>query len=691
MLEHPRRPEDRAPVGTTPNAHVLAGARIQREVALDRIPLVVLLDQLVELVKRPAVGNGTPALGERLTVVSVLVAQRAIDTTELASLAGDAGVDIANAFHPARTNAALEVGLDRTLRLTRATGQRLALARRLVEVLADDALNGRALLLVEKVAVLVHGRQQMFPDGARAYAEHVSLPPFANEPVLELRRVAARTQLTDALAGLDLPLHVPIWIGEQRRDGEQLVSTDPGDPQRVVALAARATEEEAAAAVASARRGFAQWSAVPAAERTAALRRAAAWMRERRAELAALALRETAKPWADADADVCEAIDFLEFYARGALELDAGPALLQAPGERNELHYVPRGVCAVIAPWNFPLAIPMGMAAAALATGNSVVLKPAEQAPGCGLRVVEALRAGGVPADAIALLPGDGGAGAALAQHPDVATIAFTGSGAVGLQLLRTAAQLGPGARQLKRVVAEMGGKNCVIVDSDADLDEAVPAIVESGFGYAGQKCSAAARVLVHESIHDVLVQRLAGAVQGLQIGPADDFATDVPPLIERAARDRVRRYAELAAREGTPALGARDVPQDGWYCAPMVATGLPPDSDLLRDEIFGPLLAVEAVRDAEQACDRVDALPVALTGGLFSRNPRTVDRVVARSPVGNLYINRAITGAMVGRQPFGGNRLSGTGTKAGGRDYLLHFVQPRVVTENTVRHGLVV
>jgi len=519
----------------------------------------------------------------------------------------------------------------------------------------------------------------------------VSLPPFTNEPILELRRAAARAQLSGALDALDLPLRVPVWIGEQRRDGEELVSTDPGDPQRVVALAARASAAEAAEAAASAKRGFGRWSVIPAGERAAALLRAAAWMRERRAELAALVLRESAKPWADADADVCEAIDFLEFYARGALELDASPPLLQPPGERNELRYVARGVCAVIAPWNFPLAIPIGMAAAALATGNSVVLKPAEQAPGCGLRVVEALRAGGVPADAIALLPGEGDAGAALAQHPDVATIAFTGSGAVGLELLRSAAQPAPGARQLKRVVAEMGGKNCVIVDADADLDEAIPAIVQSAFGYAGQKCSAASRVLVHESVHDVLVQRLGGAVQGLLIGPADDFATDVPPLIERAARDRVRRYGELAARNGTLATSARDVPDRGWYCAPIVATGLPPDCDVLHDEIFGPLLAVEAVRDVDEACDRVDALPVALTGGLFSRNPRTVGHVVARLPVGNLYVNRAITGAMVGRQPFGGNRLSGTGAKAGGHNYLLHFVEPRVVTENTVRHGLVV
>jgi RHH-type proline utilization regulon transcriptional repressor/proline dehydrogenase/delta 1-pyrroline-5-carboxylate dehydrogenase len=522
-----------------------------------------------------------------------------------------------------------------------------------------------------------------------------SLTPFANEPVLELRRATERSKLAVGLGELRLALKVPVWIGRERRFGEQIVSTDPGRPERVVALAASATPAEADAAVEGARAAFPTWSATPVRERAAALLRAAAWMRERRAGLAALAVRECAKPWPEADADVCEAIDFLEFYARGALQLQDGDAtargLLQVPGERNGLRYVARGVCAVIAPWNFPLAIPMGMASAALATGNTVVLKPAEQAPGCGLRVVEALRAGGVPAGAIALLPGDGDTGAALARHRDVAMIAFTGSGPVGLQLLRTAADVQPGARQVTRVVAEMGGKNCIVVDSDADLDEAIPAIVESAFHYAGQKCSAAARVLVHEALHDALVARLSGAVAGLQVGPADDFGTDVPPVIEREARERVERYAAMAAEAGEIVTGARDVPGDGWYIAPVIAIGLPADSRVLREEVFGPLLTVEPVRDVEEAMDRVDALPVALTGGLFSRNPRTVARVIERSPVGNLYINRSTTGAMVGRQPFGGNRLSGTGTKAGGHDYLLQFVEPRVVTENTVRHGLVV
>ncbi|MGZ6695513.1 MAG: aldehyde dehydrogenase family protein [Solirubrobacteraceae bacterium] len=518
------------------------------------------------------------------------------------------------------------------------------------------------------------------------------LPPFANEPILELRRAAVREQLLEGMRAFERrpPLRVPVWIGDGERHGEEIVSTDPGDPQRVIATAARATPAEAAEAVTTATRGFARWSALPAERRAAILVRAAAWMRERRAELAALEVRECAKPWGEADADVCEAIDFLEYYARGAVALGRGKAIFQVPGERNDLRYAPRGVVAVVAPWNFPIAIPCGMVAAGLATGNAVVLKPAEQSPGCGLMVVRALRESGVPADALALLPGEGETGAALVEHPDVHTIAFTGSGPVGLSILRAAAE--PGRRHLKRVVAEMGGKNCVLVDSDADLDDAVPAIVHSAFLYAGQKCSAASRVLVHEAIADAFIERVAGAVEVLVVGQADTFGTDVPPVIEQDAQQRVQRYRELARSAGRIAAERLEgVADSGWFVPPTVAADLPADSPVLGEEIFGPLLAVERVRDLDAAMDRVDELSFALTGGLFCRNPHTVERVVRRSPVGNLYVNRSITGAMVGRQPFGGNRMSGTGTKAGGPDYLLHFVEPRVVSENTVRHGLVI
>jgi RHH-type proline utilization regulon transcriptional repressor/proline dehydrogenase/delta 1-pyrroline-5-carboxylate dehydrogenase len=514
--------------------------------------------------------------------------------------------------------------------------------------------------------------------------------PFRNEPALELRRASDRDELTRALRDIEkeLPLQVGSW---QLAVGRTFDSTDPGEPGRVVAVAEHGTAETARAAVGAAVQAAPGWRSTPVEKRAEALLGAADYLRRRRHTAAALQVRECAKPWSEADGDVCEAIDFLEYYAREAVRLDEGRELLQVPGERNTMRYVARGVTAVISPWNFPLAIPCGMAAAGLATGNAVVLKPAEQSPASGALLVDALRAGGVPEGAITLVTGFGDAGEALVRDPRVHTIAFTGSSAVGLEILRAAADTPDGQDHLKRVVAEMGGKNCVLVDADADLDEAVPAIIHSAFGYAGQKCSAASRVLAHEGVADTLVERLTGAMAALRVGQADEFATDVPPVIEREAQERVEGYARTAADQGNVAAPTSEPPRDGWFCPPRVATDLPPDSSVLRDEIFGPLLAVERVRDMEAACDAVDESPFALTGGLFSRSPTTVDYVISRTPVGNLYVNRNITGAMVGRQPFGGNRRSGIGSKAGGPDYLLHFVDPRVVTENTMRHGLVI
>jgi RHH-type proline utilization regulon transcriptional repressor/proline dehydrogenase/delta 1-pyrroline-5-carboxylate dehydrogenase len=523
-----------------------------------------------------------------------------------------------------------------------------------------------------------------------------ALSPFRNEPVLELRRAAVRARLADALAALDgrLPVEVPVIIGGDRRAAAgrgELVSTDPGAPDRVVARAAVASPGEVDAAVGVAAAAAPGWSTAGAAVRARALVGAAAWMRERRLELAALILRECAKPWREADADVCEAIDFLEYYARGALELSRPRPLVAVPGEGNELRYVARGVCAVISPWNFPLAIACGMTAGALAAGNAAILKPAEQSPACALAVIDALRAGGVPAGAISLLPGEGDVGAALVRHPGVQTIAFTGSMAVGLEIVRAAAEPAPGQHHIKRVVAELGGKNCVIVAADADLDEAVPAIVDSAFAYSGQKCSAASRVLAHEAVADALVERLAGATRVLVVGQAEQLATQVPPLIEREAMARLRSSGEQAERDGRVVVGRGAVPDAGWFVPPTIVTDLPASSRLLSDELFGPLLTVERVRDVPEALEIVQALPFALTGGLFARDPATVRSVREGTPVGNLYVNRGITGAIVGRQPFGGNRLSGTGAKAGGPDYLLQFVEPRVVSENTMRHGLAI
>jgi RHH-type proline utilization regulon transcriptional repressor/proline dehydrogenase/delta 1-pyrroline-5-carboxylate dehydrogenase len=506
---------------------------------------------------------------------------------------------------------------------------------------------------------------------------------FRNEPVLEFRRESVRAQALRALAELrrKLPLRID--------GGGELVSTNPAAPDEVIATAPDGARADADAAVQRAACAFSAWAELDAGERAAILQRAAGLMRERRQELAALAVLEAGKPWAEADADVCEAIDFLEYYASGALALDQGRPLIQLPGERNTLRYFPRGVCAVIAPWNFPLAIPAGMVSAALATGNIVVFKPAEQTPACGHALVEALHAAGVPADALQLVCGRDEPAKAMVAHAKVHTIAFTGSCAAGLSIIRSAAEPAEGQRHVKRVIAEMGGKNCVIVDADADLDDAVPAIVKSAFGFAGQKCSAASRVLVHRDIADALNERLAGAVEALRVGAAEDFACDLSAVIDEEAKQRIGSYLERAP---LPPRVAGSVPAGaGHYVAPTLYVDLPRDARIVNEEVFGPVLSSERVTNVEEAISIVEAGRYGLTGGLFSRSPRTIDLVSRRGIVGNLYVNREITGAMVGRQPFGGGRLSGTGPKAGGPDYLLQFVEARSVSENTVRHGLVI
>lgn len=520
------------------------------------------------------------------------------------------------------------------------------------------------------------------------------MEPFRNEPLAELRSSSVRGDLEAALRGLDqrLPLEIPILVGNDPDIKRCFDSIDPGCDDRIVAVSASANSADVAAALEAAASGFHEWSSRSVLERAEVLLRGAGKLREDRLHLVALVVRECAKPWPDADADVAEAIDFLEYYARTAVDLLSGQGnLMQVPGERNTATFASRGITAVIAPWNFPIAIPVGMISAALATGNSVAFKPAEQAPACGHRIVELLRSAGVPNDALNLLPGGDEPAKALVRSPNVHTIAFTGSGAVGLEIMAAASRVVPGQAHLKRVVAEMGGKNCVIVDSDADLDEVVPALLTSAFGFAGQKCSAASKVLVHDAIADSLIERLAGSVETLVVDQAERFGVDVPPVIDAASHQRVEKYIEIGKGDGGTVLRGPAGPKGGYFCAPALVADLNSDSAVLREEIFGPVLAVERVASVADACRVVEASPFALTGGLFCRNPDTVAEVVRRSPVGNLYVNRGTTGAMVGRQPFGGNRLSGNGTKAGGPDYLRHFVDPRVVCENTMRHGLVV
>jgi RHH-type proline utilization regulon transcriptional repressor/proline dehydrogenase/delta 1-pyrroline-5-carboxylate dehydrogenase len=405
--------------------------------------------------------------------------------------------------------------------------------------------------------------------------------------------------------------------------------------------------------------------------------------------LAALEVFEAGKPWKEADADVCEAIDFCEYYGRQALRLDAGGEVASAPGERNALRYQGRGVGVVIAPWNFPLAIPTGMVVAALVTGNAVLFKPAEQTPAVAARLVEALAAAGLPDGVLAFLPGVGEEiGAYLVGHPDVAFVAFTGSKEVGLGIVETAAVHRRGQRQVRRVIAEMGGKNALVVDADADLDQAVPIAVGSAFGYAGQKCSAASRLVVVDGVYDQVVERLVGAARGLRVGHPREMGVDVGPLIDADAQKRVRSYVEAAPTEGRVALATDDVPGEGFFVGPTVVVDVAPGTRLATEEIFGPVLAVQRARSFEHALELANDTDYALTAGVVSRSPSHIRMATEELRAGNVYVNRAITGAIVGRQPFGGYGLSGVGSKAGGPDYLLQFSDPRTVSENTLRQG---
>jgi RHH-type proline utilization regulon transcriptional repressor/proline dehydrogenase/delta 1-pyrroline-5-carboxylate dehydrogenase len=513
--------------------------------------------------------------------------------------------------------------------------------------------------------------------------------PFANEPDAELRRPSVLDHVVRAVPSTPTGFAVPVRIaGEERLTGADLVSTDPGRTTTEVCRATLATRSDAERAVEVAHAAFARWSRTTARDRAAVLFRAAAVLRSQRDAFTGLIVLETGKPIAEADAEVCEAIDFCEYYGRAALRLDAGAPVLDVPGEANRYLYQPRGVSVVVAPWNFPLAIPMGMVTANLVTGNPVVFKPAEQTPGIAWRMVQALLEAGVPADVLAFLPGVGEeVGPTLVEHPLVTTISFTGSKAVGLEIIERAAVVRPGQRHVKRVVAEMGGKNAIVVDADADLDEAVPAIVHSAFSYAGQKCSAASRLIVHQAVFDEVMDRVAGAIDLLVIGHPSDPATKVGPLIEEAALRRVERYQELAHREATVVTHRKDVPTGGWYAGPMLCVA-PADHALARDEIFGPLLTALPAEDIDHAVALANDTEYALTAGVFSRSPATIARLGRELRAGNVYVNRHIVGAVVGRQPFGGYGLSGVGSKAGGPDYLHQFVEPRAVTENTLRQG---
>lgn len=522
------------------------------------------------------------------------------------------------------------------------------------------------------------------------------LPPYQNEPLTNFAYASNYQRMRQALETVraQLGLFYPLIIGADAIETTgQLISVDPSQPAQIIGRTGRATIVHVEQAVAVAAKAFSAWRAKPVRHRVEVLRQAAEIMRQRRFALAALICLEAGKPWREADADVCEAIDFIEWYARQALYLAEPRRMANLIGEHNHYLYEPRGVAAIIAPWNFPLAILTGMASAALVSGNTVILKPAEQTPVIAAKLLEIYREAGIPAGVINYLPGLGEeAGAALVRHPQVHIIAFTGSQAVGLQIIRTAADVQTGQRHIKRVITEMGGKNAIIIDDDADLDEAVSGVTSSAFGYAGQKCSAASRVIVLEQIYDAFLHRLVEATRSLIIGAAWDPATFIGPVIEEEARRRILAYIERGHHEGKAVL-IQEVPAHlqelgGYYVAPAIFTEVSRKATIAREEIFGPVLAILRARDFDEAIDMAMDSDYKLTGGIFSRSPARIQRARQAFRVGNLYINRKITGARVGRQPFGGLGLSGTGFQSGGPDYLKQFVETRVVTENTLRRG---
>ena len=482
----------------------------------------------------------------------------------------------------------------------------------------------------------------------------------------------------------------PLVIGGEKVWTDKLTpSVNPSAPKEVVGYVAEAGIPEAERAVKAARTAFDKWSRTPSEERARLLERAAAIMDRRRYELSALEVFEVGKPWAEADGDIREAVDFCRFYA-GQMRQIGRPRLTQhVPGEESYQHYWPRGVALVIAPWNFPIAILCGMVSAALVTGNTVIMKPSEQSIICGAMLMEIFQEAGVPAGVLNFLSGRGSViGAHVVDHKDIDLIAFTGSREVGLRIWESAGKTLPGQRELKRVVCEMGGKNPVIIDSDADLDEAIVDSTYSAFGYQGQKCSALSRLILLDENYDRVMERLLSGAASLRVGNPEEPGMMVGPVIDEAAYKRILEYIEIGKSEAILAYQAKEVPPEGYFIPPTIFADVKPNMRIAREEIFGPVLSVIKVRDLDEAFDVANGTDYALTAGFFSRSPANIERAKAQIEAGNVYINRSCTGAVVGRHPFGGFKMSGGGTKAGGADYLLQFLLPRVVTENIVRHG---
>jgi 1-pyrroline-5-carboxylate dehydrogenase len=508
----------------------------------------------------------------------------------------------------------------------------------------------------------------------------MDLPAFRNEAYSDFGVPSVREAMETALRAVRGQFGLE--YGELLA-GEKLVSRNPSRPSEIVGVHRMAAPGEAAAAVDSAYSFFPEWSRTSAEERSRALLRAAGIIRRRKLEFNAWLVFEVGKTWPEAEADVSEAIDFCEYYAREALRLSSPHPMLQLPGEEDELVYLPLGVGVIIAPWNFPLAILAGMTAAALVAGNTVVIKPSSDAPTIAAKFAEVLLEAGFPPASFRLLTGSGSAvGDVLVQHPRTRFVCFTGSRDVGLRINELAARTPPGQKWIKRVIAEMGGKNAIIVDEEADIERAVEGVVASAFGYQGQKCSACSRAILDERIYDDFLERLCAKVDTLRIGPAEDPSNYMGPVINEKAVVSISEYIRIGGKEGRMVTGLGSIPEEGYFIRPTVFAGVAPTARLFQEEIFGPVLALAEARNFEHALELANDSEYGLTGAVFTRNPDKIRQARERFFVGNLYLNRKCTGAMVGAHPFGGFNMSGTNSKAGGSDYLLQFLQSKSIAK---------
>jgi 1-pyrroline-5-carboxylate dehydrogenase len=509
---------------------------------------------------------------------------------------------------------------------------------------------------------------------------------FENTPMIDFSKSENARAMREALEKVRSQLggEYDIVIGGERVKGAGTFrSTNPSRPSEVVGVHQSATPEIAKRAIEVAAETFLSWSRSPARERANYLFAAASAIRRRRCEFSAWMVYEVGKTWAEADGDTAEAIDFLEFYGREMLRYAADQPLTRYPGEKNDLVYIPLGVGVVIPPWNFPLAIMVGMTAAAFVTGNTVVLKPASDSPTIAAKFVEVLEEIGLPRGVVNFVSGEGGKiGQALVEHPKTRFVAFTGSMAVGLGINEAAAKTQPGQIWIKRVIAEMGGKDSIVVDEDADIDSAVQGVVSSAFGYQGQKCSACSRAIVVDRVYDKFLEKLEPKVRALKVGPADDPANDMGPVVSERARKKILEYIETGKKEGRVIAGGEPMEGDGSFVAPTVIADVAPDAVISQEEIFGPVLAVIRAKDFDDALAIANNTIYGLTGAVYTRSRDKLEAARQRFHVGNLYLNRKCTGALVGVHPFGGFNMSGTDSKAGGRDYLLLFMQAKSIAE---------